>query len=375
MKHYKFLLFAFVLILALISYVSCRGWQVLALINSTVGRKSYLITCILLTFCLFLGMFFENNLPISLARSFLFLGYSFLLLVMYLFFSFLLVDLFRGLNHFQHIISGQGMIALRFWTMMVSLVLIIVLMIVGNIKFNHPAVVNLYLKSNKPIQNKEIKIVAVSDLHLGTFIGKKQLQKYIKLINAQHPDLVLMVGDICDHSLPAMVHQNLKEDLQKIQAPLGVYAVNGNHEYYSFHLAEVNEYYKSAGMKVLRDGTVEVQHQFYLVGRDDYINRQRKKLSELMDSFDPSKPVIVIDHQPMSLEESQQENIDLHLSGHTHNGQVFPGNLLAERFFEVSYGYKKKGNTHIYVSSGLGLWGPPYRIGTQSELVVIHFQY
>lgn len=94
-----------------------------------------------------------------------------------------------------------------------------------------------------------------------------------------------------------------------------------------------------------------------------------------MDSFDPSKPVIVVDHQPMNLEESQEENIDLHLSGHTHNGQVFPGNLLAKRFFEVSYGYKKKENTHIYVSSGLGLWGPPYRIGTQSELVVIHFQY
>lgn len=375
MKHYKFFLFAFVLILALILYVSCRGWQVLTLIHSTGGRKSYLITCILLTFCLFLGMFFENNLPISLARSFLFLGYSFLFLVMYLFFSFLLVDLFRGLNHFQHIISGQGMIALRFWTMMVSLVLIIVLMIAGNIKFNHPAVVNLYLKSNKPIQNKEIKIVAASDFHLGTSIGKKQLQKYVKLINAHHPDLVLMVGDICDHSLPAMVRQNLKEDLQKIQAPLGVYAVDGNHEYYSFHLAEVNEYYKSAGIKVLRDGTAEIQHQFYLVGRDDYNNRQRKKLSELMDSFDPSKPVIVIDHQPMSLEESQQENIDLHLSGHTHNGQVFPGNLLAKRFFEVSYGYKKKGNTHIYISSGLGLWGPPYRIGTQSELVVIHFQY
>ncbi|HOK36019.1 MAG TPA: metallophosphoesterase [Paludibacteraceae bacterium] len=375
MKHYKFLLFAFVLLLALISYVSCRGWQVLTLIHSTVGRKSYLIVCILLTICLFFGMFFEDKLSISLARPLLFLGYSFLLLVTYLFFSFLLVDIFRGLNHFLHFISDQGMIALRFWTMMASLVLIMVLMIAGNIKFNHPALVNLYLKSNKSVQNKEIKIVAVSDLHLGTCIDKKQLQKYITLINAQHPDLVLMVGDICDRSLPAMVHQNLKEDLQKIQAPLGVYAVDGNHEYYSFHLAEVNEYYKNAGVNVLRDSTVEIQHQFYLVGRDDYTNRQRKKLSELMDSFDPSKPVIVVDHQPMNLEESQEENIDLHLSGHTHNGQVFPGNLLAKRFFEVSYGYKKKRNTHIYVSSGLGLWGPSYRIGTQSELVAIHFQY
>lgn len=375
MKHYKFLLFAFVLLLALISYVSCRGWQVLTLIHSTVGRKSYLIVCILSTLCLFFGMFFEDKLSISLARPLLFLGYSFLLLVTYLFFSFLLVDIFRGLNHFLHFISDQGMIALRFWTMMASLVLIMVLMIAGNIKFNHPALVNLYLKSNKSVQNKEIKIVAVSDLHLGICIGKKQLQKYVTLINAQHPDLVLMVGDICDRSLPAMVYQNLKEDLQKIQAPLGVYAVDGNHEYYSFHLAEVNEYYKNAGVNVLRDSAVEIQHQFYLVGRDDYTNRQRKKLSELMDSFDPSKPVIVVDHQPMNLEESQDENIDLHLSGHTHNGQVFPGNLLAKRFFEVSYGYKKKENTHIYVSSGLGLWGPPYRIGTQSELVVIHFQY
>ncbi|MFZ4725789.1 MAG: metallophosphoesterase, partial [Paludibacter sp.] len=114
---------------------------------------------------------------------------------------------------------------------------------------------------------------------------------------------------------------------------------------------------------------------FYIVGRDDKSNLNRKKLSEIVTGLDKKLPFILMDHQPYHLEEAEQNDIDFQISGHTHNGQFFPGNLFVKKMYELGYGYLKKGNTHYYVSSGLGLWGPQYRIGTESELVVINLKY
>jgi len=112
-----------------------------------------------------------------------------------------------------------------------------------------------------------------------------------------------------------------------------------------------------------------------VVGREDRSNEKRKTLSELVKGLDKKYPTILMDHQPYHLEEAEKNNIDLQISGHTHNGQFFPGNLFVKKIYELGYGYLKKGNSHFYVSSGLGLWGPQYRIGTESELVVVNLRY
>ena len=112
----------------------------------------------------------------------------------------------------------------------------------------------------------------------------------------------------------------------------------------------------------------------YLAGRDDKHNPNRKELKDLL-STTANKPVIVLDHQPYHLEDAANNNVDLQISGHTHNGQFFPANLVVKSMFELGYGYLRKGNTHFYVSSGLGLWGPQYRLGSRSEMVVVNFRY
>ena len=111
--------------------------------------------------------------------------------------------------------------------------------------------------------------------------------------------------------------------------------------------------------------------QLYIIGRDDESNPQRKSLSQLTAGLDRSKPILLLDHQPHHLEQAQQAGIDFQLSGHTHRGQVFPINLIVDRMYERSHGYHRRGHTQYYVSSGIGIWGGKYRIGTQSEYVVI----
>lgn len=126
-----------------------------------------------------------------------------------------------------------------------------------------------------------------------------------------------------------------------------------------------------ANIKLLRDKTVLIDSLFYIVGRDDKTNPHRKNLDQLMTGVDKTKPVFLLDHQPYNLEEAEQNGVDFQFSGHTHRGQVWPISLITDAIYEDSYGSLKKGGTNIYVSSGIGIWGGKFRIGTQSEYVVI----
>ena len=125
---------------------------------------------------------------------------------------------------------------------------------------------------------------------------------------------------------------------------------------------------------MLRDSVVTLPNGIQLIGRDDRHNRKRRSLQELMVNIDKSKPIILLDHQPFDLEETKAAGIDLQFSGHTHHGQIWPINWVTDYIFEQSHGYRQWGNSHVYVSSGLSLWGPPFRIGTHCEMVIFNFQ-
>ena len=157
--------------------------------------------------------------------------------------------------------------------------------------------------------------------------------------------------------------------LNRISAPDGVFMAFGNHEYIS-GIDAVERFIDKTDITLLRDSVARVG-EIAIVGRDDMMRGERKPLLELAprDAY-----VVVLDHQPSSIEESAEQGADLHISGHTHRGQVFPLNLLTDAIYEQSYGYRKWRNSDVIVSSGLSLWGPPFRIGTDSELVVIVLQ-
>ena len=369
---YGFFIFILAFFLSMMAYVIFRGSQ--ALNTSGFWKYVYIGAAITLFAAFITGMIFSHKMTLPVAKSITFLGNSFLIILIYLTLSFLITDFFLLFNKWFSIFKTD-VISIRFWGLLLSLGTILIAMFIGNYKFNHPKTVRLEIHSEKNRPHKEIKIVGISDIHLGVSIDKKRLKRYVEMINAEKPDLVLIAGDVIDRSIAPVISQQMDEEFRSIHAPMGIYAVLGNHEYFGEGVELVAHFLQKSGIQLLKDSAVLVQNEFYIAGRDDKINPHRKELSEILQYADSSKPIILLDHQPFNLQEAQQNKVDFQLSGHTHNGQFFPGNLFVKRMFELGYGYKKKGETHYYVSSGLGLWGPQYRIGSQSEMVVVRFRY
>ena len=163
----------------------------------------------------------------------------------------------------------------------------------------------------------------------------------------------------------------MQEELSQLQAPLGIYMVPGNHEFIS-GIEKCIPFLEQTPIRLLRDTVITLPNGLQLIGRDDRSNRKRLPLETLMKQTDPTKPTFLLDHQPYHLSETEKAGIDIQFSGHTHHGQIWPITLLTDYLFEQSYGYRQWGKSHIYVSSGLSLWGPPFRIGTNSEFVLFN---
>ena len=221
------------------------------------------------------------------------------------------------------------------------------------------------------VGKKNLKIVAVSDVHLGYSTGKEDLARYVGMINSLLPDIVLIGGDLIDNSVVPLWEQRMYEELLQLKAPMGIYMVPGNHEFIS-GIEKSVEFLKNTPVVLLRDSVVVLPGGVQLVGRDDRSNRNRASLEELMAGVQKGLPVIMMDHQPYELGLKDSLGVDLQLSGHTHRGQIWPMNLLIDRMYDQSHGYRKWENSHVVVSSGLSLWGPPFRIGTESDLWVIN---
>jgi len=251
-----------------------------------------------------------------------------------------------------------------------------ILLAYGHFHYRHPITKEIDITINKPLitGQKTLKIVAFSDVHLGLGTAKAALSRYVKLINSQQPDLILIGGDLIDNSLVPVKEQKMEEELSRLKAPLGIYMAPGNHDYFG-GIDQTQKFLLSTPIILLRDSLILLDNGLQIAGREDRRARSRLPLSEWTKTIDPSKPVILIDHQPYDLDETGNAGIDLQFSGHTHNGQTWPFNLIARRMFELSYGYEKRGDSQIYVSSGLSLWGPPFRIGTDSEIVVFNITF
>ncbi|WP_043713190.1 metallophosphoesterase [Symbiobacterium thermophilum] len=221
---------------------------------------------------------------------------------------------------------------------------------------------------------RELNVVLVSDTHLGLIIGRGRLERLVADVNRLGPDLVLLAGDIIDDDFRPFQARQMAGVLRGLDAPLGVYSVLGNHDAGSDDLPMFRAAMAEAGIRLLVDEWVAVDDAFYVVGRNDR-SHQRASLQDVLHGVDPSRPVLVMDHQPDRLEEAVAAGVDLQVSGHTHRGQVWPGRLITDRIFEVDWGYLRKGNTQFIVSQGWGTWGPPIRVGSRSEIVQITIRF
>ena len=234
--------------------------------------------------------------------------------------------------------------------------------------------------TDKIIEN-ELNIVMISDIHLGAVASESRLPEIVEGINSLQPDLVCIAGDLFDNDFYAINDPDKCAQLfKKIDAAYGVWACLGNHDSGKTY-SDMISFTEDANINVLNDDYTIIDNRFVLVGRLDsspiggYGDITRAETEALMNNIPNSNlPVIVMDHNPAHIS-TYDNNIDLILSGHTHRGQIFPGSLFTNNMFTVDYGYYQKDelSPHVIVSSGVGTWGMPMRVGTDCEIINIKF--
>lgn len=345
-------------------YVSWHVWQILPL--AAVGKwivVGVLLLCIVCFFTNFiLGL---DNKPMPIAVMLYELGNSAVFIGLYLLLFFLALDLGRLL----HLVPRSFLY--NSWTGTVSVVVIMIgLFVYGYFNYLHKERVPLSLQSAKAMK-KQHRLVMMTDLHLGYHNRADEFRKWVDKVNEEQPEAILIAGDIIDGSIRALIDQDMAAEFRRLKAP--VYACLGNHEYLSGE-PRARKFYQDAGIHLLIDNhsliPLEGGDSILVVGRDDRTNKKRASLQHLMKSAPKGYYTILMDHQPYHLEEAQQAGVDFQLSGHTHYGQVWPISWIEDLIYENAFGPLQKGNTQYYVSSGIGIWGGKFRIGTRSEYVV-----
>ena len=326
----------------------------------------------------FFGYFTHRDLPDSVLVPILMICGTWYVASIYLLTGLLLVDLLRWIYRrrpawFPAWVQSNGL-RLRRGAYLFILVFTVGLMIQGYHNVEVPIVKHIDIHIPKAVPGRDsLTVVMMSDTHFGESIGKRNAQHFVALSNAEHPDMVIIDGDIIDYELRIAAREHIEDDLRKLRAPLGVYITLGNHEYRANRIAK-QRWLRRTGGTLLIDSVVQPDSTFTLVGRDDYTNRHRASLSHLLRGVDMSCPVIVADHQP-KFHEVAMNGADLGLFGHTHAGQIWPFTWIIKLAYAHTYGYFREGPAQFYISSGIGCAGPPYRISTRSELVVLHIRF
>ena len=334
--------------------------------------------------------------PYTLHHALKVIGNYFLGTFLYILLVILIVDLGRLLLKYVFHVSWINYRYTFAVTGLISALLILSVSIYGIVHVRDIKTTPYEVTVHKTVEGMDsLKIVLLADTHFGYSIGRSQAEQIVEKINAENPDIVCFAGDIFDNEFDAIRYpEDIKKSLKSIQAKYGVYACWGNHDLnepilagFTFKSSEnkddprMKEFLTDAGIHLLEDEAVLIDNKFYIVGRKDEdraekTSEERLTPAQLTSDLDQSKPIIFIDHQPKELEEAAAAGADLDLCGHTHNGQMFPGNLTIHLFWENPCGYLQKGNMHNIVTSGAGIWGPDMRVGTDSEIcsITVHFE-
>jgi uncharacterized protein len=362
-------------------YIYSRG--LMAIPPDSSFRPWYPWIFLFLSSAYVLARFLERIWLSPVSDAFTWIGSFWLGLMIYLLLAVIAIDIIRLIHLVIPVYPKfltNDLIAARFWIFKGIIVITAVIVTVGYINATHPIIRNLDVRIHKKAgTRKELHIVMASDIHMGTLIGPRRTLGMVNRINALNPDVILFAGDMVDEDLAPVIRHDLGRSLKMLHAPLGVYAITGNHEYIGGAEKAVS-YLQEHGITFLRDTSILIDNSFYLAGRDDrdksrFSGKKRKPLSDILEGVKAAFPIIMMDHQPFQLDDVEAAGVDLQLSGHTHNGQLWPFNYITQAIFELSWGYKQKGKSQFYVSSGYGGWGPPVRLGNRPEVVSIRVKF
>lgn len=359
-------------------YIYYKGYQALPLLKN--NRLTYTITFFLIAILFIFAKILESKHSSVLTDMLNIIGGFWLAFMLYGFLFFLLSDVILLCLRIPGIVKGENILTYRKWSLVIIGSVSALLIAGGFINAIIPVAREYNItvhKSAGPV--KTLRIAAVSDIHLGSIIRKRSLKKMSAMIKEMNPDLILLLGDIVDGEIGPVLRGDLLQYFTYPKTREGLYAITGNHEFIG-GAAKTIPYIESKGIRILKDEVVTLDGGIQLIGRIDrdsyrFYRKERLPLSELMKLADTTKPVILLDHQPFHLDETAKYGIDLQLSGHTHNGQMWPLNYVTARIYELSVGYLKKRNTNFIVSSGYGLWGPRVRSGSRSEVLMINLTF
>lgn len=372
-----FFLIVFTIYFGANSYIFYKGYSVFP-----KGRLSvtYTISFIILVSLFIAGKILERSHS-SLISDILNVAGGFWLA--YMFYAFLLylvsdIGLFTG--RITGLMAGADMHEIKKWRFVIVNLLTVIILISGFITAIIPSIKRYEVTIPKSLAGREeMTIVAVSDIHLGSTIRKRSMRKLQETIGSLKPDMVLFLGDLVDGEIGPVLRGDLLSSFTCPPCREGVYAITGNHEYIG-GIDKTAPYIRSKGITLLEDEVVKTPSGVTLIGRRDrdsfrFSGKNRIPVRELVNKADTASPLILLDHQPLNPDEAASNGIDLQLSGHTHNGQMWPLSLLVKSMYKIPYGMERIGNTTLIVSSGYGLWGPRVRVGSRSEIVFITLKF
>ncbi len=376
-----FLVVSLLLYVFLNGYIIKRGLQ--AFSSQSAGRLLFLVVFSFFILSFPLSRIINGQFSHRLSQILALPGIYYLAFMFYLFLLIFLKDLIRwGCYLMRQSVKASSWLSVSntvSFEAILSLSLIIIFL--GHLNAIHPVVETLRLQVDKKADSRTgLRAVMLSDIHLGMYNRSNRLEALVRKINELNPEIVFFAGDIVDEAIGAEEEEKMVRLMKDIRAPLGLFACPGNHEYYG-GLEKNISYLERAGVQELLDKALKIDGSFYVIGRKDRaalrFGDRRASLPAIMaaDQVEPSLPLIVLDHQPIGLEEAERAGLDLLLCGHTHAGQLFPLNIINKLIYEKNWGYLKKGQTHIYVTSGAGTWGPAVRTGSRSEIVLLELSF
>jgi predicted MPP superfamily phosphohydrolase len=362
-------------------YIFIRGWQALAVVPYL--KPFYIALFLLASLSYIAAKIFASNLPPFIYDLLLWIGSFWFAFMLYFFLLIVLIDFIRllnwPLNFFPDSIK-QNYPQTKLITGIIVFTISAVIIFAGYINTRKIVVntVEITLPKKGTALN-ELNAVLVADFHLTPVNDGKLLNRIVDKINDLNPDIILMPGDIVDDKTEILKRNNIGPAFLRLKSKFGVFASTGNHEFIS-GVDEAVKFMNEYKIAVLRDSSMIAGNYFNVICRDDrtsqqFTGKKRKELSEVVSTIDKNLPSILMDHTPFGLEEAARHGIDLQLSGHTHHGQLFPLNFITSMIYEVSWGYLKKGNTQYYVTSGVGTWGPPVRLGSDTEIVNLKIKF
>lgn len=259
----------------------------------------------------------------------------------------------------------------------VKIILVFFVLLYGTINAKKPRVRSYDIFIDKPVV-QSTKLVFASDLHLGKKTSISYARRFVTLVNAQKPDVIILGGDVVDQDLESIKRKNLFSVFKELKSKYGTYTIFGNHEYLSGRDTEVQNMFRENSVTPLLNEFKVLPTGVVLAGIDEFSNKkniaQTNKFIEQIKNININAPIVALDHQPKRIDIFVDSKVDILLNGHTHRGQYWPLNYVTEMLFKNDYAYKVFNQLHSIVSPGYGNWGANVRTSSKNEILVINIR-